>query len=71
MDIDRDVLLAVKGLAEERGASAGRILSDLARSALAPKRKEAHRNGVPLFPVKADGKVVTLALVNRLRDEHP
>jgi hypothetical protein len=29
------------------------------------------RNGVPLFPRRPEAKVVTLELVNQLRDEAP
>lgn len=71
LDIDPDVLLAAKDLAARRRTTAGRVLSELARQALAPRRAKGERNGVPLFPVKKGGAVVTLELVNRLRDAAP
>ena len=71
MDIDSDVLLAAKQLAHERHESMGRVLSELARQALTPKRRSRERNGVPLFSVKPGSRVVTMELVNRLRDEAP
>jgi hypothetical protein len=71
MDVDDDVLLAVKGLAAQRRVSAGRVFSDLVRRALAPRRASGDRNGVPLFPRTSPAKVVTLDLVNRLRDGSP
>ena len=37
LDIDSDVLQAAKELAEHRGTTAGKVLSELARKALAPK----------------------------------
>ena len=71
VDTDHDVLRAAKGPAAQRRKAAGRVLPELARTALAPKRTEISRNGVPLFPVKAGSKMATLALVNRLRDGPP
>lgn len=71
LDIDTDILLAAKELARRRGTSIGSVLSDLAREALSQREGRAERNGVPLFPVRPDGVVVTLALVNELRDETP
>ncbi|MDA1185410.1 MAG: CopG family transcriptional regulator [Acidobacteria bacterium] len=70
LDIDPDVLLAAKELAEHRGTTAGKVLSDLARKALAPKRRAAVRNGIRLLPCRPAGSPrPTLELVNRLRDE--
>ena len=70
LNLDDDVLLAVKELAELRGATAGAVLSELARSALAANRSAgAVRNGVPLLdPVAGEG-IVTPEVVDRLRDE--
>ena len=70
LDIDQDVLETAKELAARRSTTAGRIISDLARSALAPRDQPARmRNGVPLLPGRKKGLLVTPALVNRLRDE--
>jgi len=71
LDIEDDVLLAVKQFAYQRHEPAGRVISELVRKALLPKTRTHQRNGVPLFPIKPDGKVVSLDLVNRLRDEAP
>jgi hypothetical protein len=71
LDIDEDVLASAKELAARRRTTAGRILSELARSALMPRARSARmRNGVPILP-RQRGKrvVVTPAMVNRLRDE--
>lgn len=71
LTIDDDVLRAAKQLADVKGESVGRVLSELARSAL---RRPAHRgvrNGVTLLSVRPDAGVVTLDEVNRLRDEIP
>ena len=70
LDIDPDVLLAAKELAERRGTTAGKILSELVRKALEPKTSRRLRNGVPLLPRRQRGSAKpTLALVNQLRDE--
>jgi len=70
LDIDPDVLQAAKELAEHRGTTAGRILSELARKALEPKTRKRVRNGVPLLPRRpSGGPKPTLKLVNHLRDE--
>jgi len=72
LSIDEDVLLASKAIAKREGISIGKALSDLARRALISDRPETlTRNGVPLFPRRPGAKVVTLELVNQLRDEVP
>ncbi len=70
LDIDEDVLESAKELAARRGTTAGRVLSELARSALAPRGRSAHkRNGVPVLPKQRGARIVTPEIVNRLRDE--
>jgi hypothetical protein len=68
LDIDEDVLLAAKELARQQGLPAGKVLSDLARKGLSRRVRTKTRNGVPLFPARSRA-VVTLELVNRLRDD--
>jgi hypothetical protein len=70
LDIDEDVLESAKELAARRGTTAGRVLSELARSALAPRdRSPRKRNGVPILPEQRGARLVTPEIVNRLRDE--
>jgi hypothetical protein len=70
LDIDEDVLEAAKELAIKRGTAAGRVLSELARSALTPRGETACKlNGVPVLPTGRDGTIVTSEIVNRLRAE--
>ena len=70
LDIDEDVLQAVKELAAARRATAGQVLSDLARRALEPTRSSRARNGVPVLPRRPPGAArPTMKLVNELRDE--
>jgi len=72
LDIDQDVLLAAKEMAKRQSVSMGKVLSELARQALTRQVTAADtRNGVPLFPRQPDAGIVTLELVNRLRDETP
>ena len=70
LDLDEDVLQAAKELAEARGTTAGKVISELARKALAPARAARTRNGVPLLPLRIAGAPrPTMRLVNSLRDE--
>jgi len=70
LDIDDDILQVVKEIAGSRGTTAGRVLTELARRALEPKRTPAVRNGVPVLPRRPKGaRRPTMDLVNRLRDE--
>jgi hypothetical protein len=69
LDLDDDILHVARQLATQRDASIGRVVSDLARQALAPKSAPRIRNGVPLFEPRPGARKPHLALVNRLRDE--
>ena len=69
LDIEDDVLSAVKEISRQRKVSIGKALSDLVRQALTRKTSETMRHGVPQFPVQPDAEVVSLKLVNKLRDE--
>ena len=68
LDLDDDVLQAVKELAEFKGSTAGKVLSDLARKALAPSTTARVRNGVPVLPVQPGAPRLTMKRVNELRD---
>lgn len=69
--IDDDVLTAVKAIAQQQHRSLGEVVSELARRALHRPQAPAERNGVPLLPVRDNRTVVTLDMVNTLRDELP
>jgi hypothetical protein len=71
VDLEEDVLLAVKEIAKQRGNTIGQVLSDLARQALTRRTPVSSKHALPLFPVQPDAGVVTLELVNHLRDEMP
>jgi hypothetical protein len=69
--IDDDVLTAARAIARQRNQPIGRIVSELARQSLRPPVARAERSGVPLLPVRDKGVIVTLDIVNALRDELP
>jgi hypothetical protein len=71
VDLAEDVLLAAKEIARQQGHTLGRVLSDLACQALTRRTPVPAKHGLPQFPVQPDARVVTLDLVNRLRDESP
>jgi Arc/MetJ family transcription regulator len=70
LDIDDDVLQAAKELGALHGKTAGQMVSELARKALAPSASRRLRNGVPLLPHRPAGRPrPTMRLVNELRDD--
>jgi hypothetical protein len=70
LDIDDELLLTVKQIAEQRKTTAGSVVSALLRESLQPKPFELeYRNGVPTLPRRPNGPVVTAELVNRLLNE--
>jgi hypothetical protein len=71
VDLDRDVVLAVKDMAATQKRTAGEVLSELARSALRPKARIVRGKGFRVIAKVKDGVPVTMELVNRLRDELP
>ena len=71
LDLDEDILLAAKEIARQRGDTVGHVVSDLARQALTRRASVSKKHGLPLFPVQPNAGVVTLELVNHLRDETP
>jgi hypothetical protein len=70
LELEDEVLLTVKEIAQQRGTTAGSVVSSLLREALQPKSFQVeYRDGVPLLPRRPNAPVVTSELVNRLRDE--
>ena len=68
--IDDDVLSAAKKLADQQHRSVGEVISDLARQSLRRPATGGERNGIPLLSPRGDA-MVTLDIVNALRDEMP
>jgi hypothetical protein len=73
VDIDDDVLLAVKELAKRQRRPAGKVLSELARQALTgagrgERRRAAHHG---FRPLPHRGPAVSNELIDRLREDEP
>jgi len=70
LEIEDEILLTVKAIAQQRKTTAGDVVSSLLRESLAPKDfKVEYRNGVPLLPRRPHGPVVTAEMIDRLADE--
>jgi hypothetical protein len=72
LDIDEDLLRYLNEHSQDTGMSTGAIASGLMREALSRRSTKRVRNGVPLFTRSEDSDVVvTMELVNEIRDEAP
>jgi hypothetical protein len=69
LQIDDDVLAAARTLARERGASVGRVISELARRGLRPGGSFDHDHGFPVFQVREDAALITPDDVRRALDD--
>lgn len=72
LDIEDDVLQAARELAQREGATAGQVISALARRGLAAPpgksgKSSGTRGGVPLLASR--GEVVTLDRIQNLMDQ--
>ena len=71
LSLDDDVLDAARAIAARDDRAIGEVVSDLARQSLSRRRPKRNRLGLPLLPSSGERRKVTLAMVNRLRDELP
>ncbi len=69
--IDDDVLAAAKAIARQQDQTVGQVVSELARKSLRPPIGGSERDGVPLLPVRRPEAIVTLDIVDALRDNLP
>jgi hypothetical protein len=69
LDIDPDILGVAKSIANSRGISTGKALSDLARQSLASKNPPKYRNGIRLLEARPGAPILTMEMVNHLMDE--
>ena len=70
LDIDDEILMTVKQIAQQRKTTAGSVVSSLLRESLEPKSFAIeYRDGVPVLPRRPNSPVVTTELVNRLLNE--
>jgi hypothetical protein len=68
LDIDADVLAGAEEIAGLQRQSLGKVVSNLARQALPRSAKLETRNGIPLARPQARPVVLTMEIVNALRD---
>jgi hypothetical protein len=70
LTLDDDIFAAAKELAAHDRKTVGEVVSDLVRKGLKPSGEAPrYRNGIRLMPVSPGAGIVTLELVNSLRDE--
>ena len=70
LNLDEDVLASARALAQQRKQPIGTVISELARRGPSPaQRPPVKRNGIRLFPVRADAAAVTPELVKELLGE--
>ncbi len=69
LTIEDDVLMIAKSMASAKGASVGRIISDLARRWLRGDRTYVDVDGLPTFEVRDDATPITLEDVKKWEDE--
>ena len=69
VDLDEDVLLAVKHRARAEHRSAGAVLSELARQALTVAPAASAESFLGFRPLPKRGGVVTNELIDQLREE--
>ena len=75
LNIDTELLIAAKELAEREHKSTGQVISELLRQALRARAVQARRNGPSsrdfygFRPIPSRGGVVTNSHINLLRDE--
>jgi hypothetical protein len=69
VDLDEDVLLAVKHRARAEHRSAGAVLSELARKGLTESAPASSESFHGFHPLPNRGGVVTNELIDRLREE--
>jgi hypothetical protein len=69
--IDDDILVAAKVIAHKERKSIGAVVSELARRSLHRPAAPAERNGITLPPAREGNSIVTLDIVNALREVSP
>ncbi len=75
LNIDEDVLFAVKERARRQGRSAGEVLSELARKGLTESSVSGEVAEAEAFygfePLPSRGRAVSNELIDRLREDEP
>ncbi len=63
VNLDAEVLRAVRSLARERGESLGTVISALVREALRPPARVTYEEDFPVFQVREDSPPITPEMV--------
>lgn len=69
LNLDDDVMRAVRSLARERGESLGAVVSDLVRKALRPTSARNYALDVPVFMVREGAPPITPEMVRSALDD--
>ncbi|TSA13320.1 MAG: hypothetical protein D4R74_09930 [Betaproteobacteria bacterium] len=72
LDIEEDVLFAAKDLARREKKTVGQVISELARKGLAGAEPFSAHEGMAICgfrPFRKEGRIVSNALINRLRED--
>ena len=69
LELDDELVSAAKELAQQKGQTLGRIISDLAMQSLVKSEAPKVRNGAILFTPIPGAPTPTLELVKALQDE--
>jgi hypothetical protein len=69
VNLDEDVLRAVRSLAKERGESFGEVISSLLRRALRPPDEPAYEGDFPVFTVREGAPPITPEMVQSALEE--
>jgi hypothetical protein len=68
-NIDDDLLRILRGIAESRRTSLGRVISDLVRIALKPKDRRPADGSLPVFRVSEGAPAITIEDVKKAEEE--
>jgi hypothetical protein len=71
LGIGDDVLIAAKAIARSEGKTVGDVITELARRSLRKEVRQEDEDAIPRLPMSRPDAVVTLEIVNALRDEAP
>lgn len=64
LNLDEDVMRAIRALSHERGESLGAVVSDLVREALRPPEARSYRSDFPVFQVREGTGPITPEMVD-------
>lgn len=69
VNLDEDVLRAVRSRARERGESLGSVISAMIREALRPPAEVTYSSDFPVFVVRENAPPITPEMVERALEE--